>query len=160
MTENDYWAVISECAGQNDRPGALKLALEKLTDDQLIEFQQHFDSCFDAAYRWDLWGAAYVIGGGCSDDGFMDFRYGLIAMGRDVFQSALANPDSLVDVEGAENIADESLGYVCGDVYQARTGSDIPRDTHSTDEDMGDEWDFDDEALNRQHLPRLTEAYW
>ena len=30
----------------------------------------------DAAYRWSLWGAAYVINGGCSDDGFEYFAPG------------------------------------------------------------------------------------
>ena len=34
-------------------------------------------------YRWDMWAAAYLIGGGCSDDGFIDFRAGLIAQGLD-----------------------------------------------------------------------------
>ncbi|MFI0445410.1 DUF4240 domain-containing protein [Actinomadura sp. 6N118] len=31
----------------------------------------------DYAYRHPLWNAAYLIEGGCGDDGFMDFRDGL-----------------------------------------------------------------------------------
>lgn len=30
------------------------------------------------AYRRDLWAAAYHANGGCSDDGFIDFRIWLI----------------------------------------------------------------------------------
>lgn len=47
-----------------------------------------------ALYRWDVWAAAYLIGGGCSDDSFMDFRAGLIAQGRDWYQKAAASPAS------------------------------------------------------------------
>ena len=51
----------------------------------------------DALYRNDLWAAAYLIGGGFSDDGFIDFRAGLIAQGRDWYNKAAAAPDSLAD---------------------------------------------------------------
>ena len=50
----------------------------------------------DRAYRQELWGAAYLINGGCSDDGFVYFLGWLIAQGRDVYQAALPDPDSLV----------------------------------------------------------------
>jgi hypothetical protein len=36
-----------------------------------------------------------LINGGMSDDGFTDFRYWLISRGRDVYERALADPDSL-----------------------------------------------------------------
>jgi hypothetical protein len=39
----------------------------------------------------------YLIGGGCSDDGFIDFRAGLIAQGRDWYERAAASPDDLAD---------------------------------------------------------------
>ena len=38
----------------------------------------------DDSYRWDLWGAAYLANGGCSDDGFDYFRGWLIGQGRKV----------------------------------------------------------------------------
>ncbi|MEI5006890.1 DUF4240 domain-containing protein [Streptomyces sp. PmtA] len=47
--------------------------------------------------RWDVRAAAYVIGRGCSDDSFMDFRAGLIALGRAWYERAIGPPDSLAD---------------------------------------------------------------
>src|SRR5205823_6840092 len=44
-------------------------------------------------YRHDMWAGAYLIGGGCSDDGFISFRARLIAQGRDWYKKA--SPDSL-----------------------------------------------------------------
>ena len=50
------------------------------------------------AYRWDLWAAAYLIQGGCSDDGFEYFCDWLISLGKHRFEAALRNPDSLAEV--------------------------------------------------------------
>jgi hypothetical protein len=36
-----------------------------------------------------------VVNGHCSDDSFENFRCWLVSMGRDVYENALANPDSL-----------------------------------------------------------------
>ena len=46
-------------------------------------------------YTWDLWGVAYILKGGCSDDGFEYFRAWLIARGRDFVAQALADPEGL-----------------------------------------------------------------
>ena len=48
---------------------SLGTALSKLSGDELIAFEADFRRASLGAYRWDLWGAAYVINGGCSDDG-------------------------------------------------------------------------------------------
>ena len=65
---------------------------------------------FWRAYRWDSWAAAYSIGSGCSDDGFTDFRYFLISMGREVFERALADPESLLSVARAPGVEDVFFG--------------------------------------------------
>jgi hypothetical protein len=41
-------------------------------------------------------GAAYIIDGGCSDDGFEYFRCWLISRGKETFIKLKANPDSLI----------------------------------------------------------------
>jgi len=48
------------------------------------------------SYRWDLWGAAHLLGGGgCSDNGFDDSRGWLLTQGRATWQGAFRDPDSL-----------------------------------------------------------------
>src|SRR5215472_15971622 len=59
-------------------------------------------------------GAAFLIAGGCSDDGFIDFRAGLIAQGRDWYHEAAASPDSLADhpaLAAARHAWDNPLFY-------------------------------------------------
>ena len=69
--------------------------LGELPVDQIVAFDSAFRRHHSRAYTWDLWGAAYLIGGGCSDDGFADFRGWLISQGESAYDAALADPESL-----------------------------------------------------------------
>ena len=51
------------------------------TRQDILQYQERFDEVHAALYRWDVWGAAYLIAGVCSDDSFVDFRAGLRAQG-------------------------------------------------------------------------------
>jgi len=87
-----------------------------------------------ALYRWDVPAAAYLIGGGCSDDGFIDFRAGLTAQGRDWYEKLAASPDSLAD-------------------HPAMVGGGIGAET-------GEDFDFDDAEQVHRRLPRLVAPAW
>ncbi|MGZ3459968.1 MAG: DUF4240 domain-containing protein [Archangium sp.] len=103
----------------------LRRLLLKLPPGEIVDFRNHLLEQMDAAFRWDLWGAAYIIAGGCSDDGFADFRSWLISMERRVFENAVSNPESLVDVThapGVEDVFFEELQYVPAQAYEELTG--------------------------------------
>ena len=96
------------------------------------------------AYRWDLWAVAYIVNGGCADDGFEHFRGWLIAQGRPRFQEALENPEIVGDwAEPDENYCEDIL-YAAQDAYENRTGEVFPYDaihTHQPSETAGAPWD-------------------
>ena len=133
--------------------------LSVLEPEEIESYQKHFDRVFAAAYVWDLWAAAYIIDGGCSDDGFMDFRYGLILRGQKIFEVAIADPESLVDIADDSDggcIPNESFGYVASEVYESVTKQEMPdNDVVHSSSPSGEEWDFDDEQLCKQKLPKL-----
>jgi hypothetical protein len=110
------------------------------------------------AFQWDLWGAAYLIGGGCSDDGFADFRNWLISMGRRVFEEAVSSADSLaqvVDAPGVEDVFFEEFSHVAAEAYEELTGRELPGETgRGPDVPAGEEWSEEGEEL-RKRLPRL-----
>jgi len=125
-----------------------------------------------ALYRYDLWAAAYLIGGGCSDDGFIDFRAGLIAQGRDWYQKAAASPDSLAGhpaVAGARHprcgspLFYEEVNYAASYAFERVSGDEHAfwdaleargqRDRLAV---MGEDFDFDDDQEMRRRLPRLS----
>src|SRR5882724_1487694 len=103
MDEERFWKIIAKACRSNPRKAEewderLQAALSKLEPDEIIEWNHMFDRLAARAYTVDLWGAAYLINGGSSDDGFYYFRCWLIGMGRDVYEAAVANPDSLADL--------------------------------------------------------------
>ena len=76
------------------------------------------------ADRYGLWDAANIMMEWCSDGGFIDFRAWLIAQGKEVYLSALKDPDTLADIEPYGNCCFESLSYVGDNAYRQLTGQD------------------------------------
>ena len=83
------------------------------TEHEILDYQEKFDEAHQALYRWDMWAAAYLIGGCCTDDSFMDFRAGLIAQGRDWYQKAADSPDSLAGHPAVAAVARRPWGTRC-----------------------------------------------
>lgn len=168
MTNDTFWDIVakSKSASGGDwgaQAEALRRELSRLAADEIVEFERIFGEYADQAYRSDLWGAAYVIGGGCSDDAFIDFRSWLISMGRPVYEQAMADPDSLAEIDigpdAEEEAFFEEFAYVASEAYETKMGSDMPypqRD-HPADP-AGERWDEDGDDLQRR-LPRLWVTY-
>lgn len=161
MTEDEFWRIMDAtrlaAARIEDRPEALRSQLDELSSEAIATFHEHYLDQVERAYRWDLWGAAYVILGGCSDDSFDYFRDWLISEGRDVFEAALADPDSIAELDDVDDAELEELRYVAHEVFEAKTGEPLvggPRDINA--DPAGEEWDEDDvESL----YPNLAEKY-
>jgi hypothetical protein len=158
---SDLWSIIErvERASRGDLDAAcaaFQAELERLDDAALLATDIEFCHAMSGAYDWNVWGAAYVIHGGCSDDGFWDFRAGLVALGRKVYEQALRDPDALAEVEDiAERTLFEGFQYVPGNVLRAR-GLAEPRVPHTLDRPTGTEWDEKDVA---GRYPRLTARF-
>ena len=162
MDDDRFWAFIGaarDAAGDDveDRVSGLEQVLLNHHPDEVAEFRQKYDEMLARAYRWKLWGAAHVINGGCSDDGFRYFRDWLISEGEAVFEAALADPDSLADVAQDEDFELESFGYVAAEVYEQMTDQPLPASrTLDSAEPSGPAWKEEDlPAL----LPRLSKKF-
>ena len=124
-----FWGIIERTRssdGDQDRQmAALAAELSKLPPAEIETFGAVFARLLTETYSWDLWGAAYVIMGGASDDVFEYFRVWLISRGREVFEAARANPNELAtlipaDFDEAPDF--ERLAYVASGVWAERTG--------------------------------------
>jgi hypothetical protein len=68
-----------------------------------------------------------VLNGGASDDGFEYFQRWLISKGREVFEAAVADPDSLADLLAPDTEGPcefEEFAYVASEVWAEKTGID------------------------------------
>jgi hypothetical protein len=168
MEWKQFWKHV-EHAYRPDGPDhfeALKAELADLKWFEVVAFQARFDEAVAAANKIDLWGAAYLINGGCSDDAFRDFRCWLVGRGRHAYEAALKNPDTLADVLDGDPVDGFGLDAAALRVYEAQTGmSDFYDRLDRAEEDMpppppeGDDWDFEDEAEMRARFPRLSHLY-
>ena len=162
MHIDQFWQFIDTAKakagpGTEARVDALRSVLGDLGPSDLQSFQNHYDQQIRASYRWDLWAAAYIINGGCSDDGFRYFRDWLISEGRTVFEKALKDPDSLADLPHIDPAELESFGYVVLDLYEEKGMGKLGRDFAREDGDpAGETWEED--AVG-DLLPRLDAKY-
>lgn len=160
MTLEQFWTIVATVhqASSGDMPAKCRLLedeLRKLPAEEIRSFDEHFIDCLDRAYTWEMWAAAYIIGGGCSDDSFWDFRSTLISMGQETYDNAVADPESLADRE-ADIARYEGFQYVAGRVYKAVTGTEIGRHKPHPRKPTGYDWEDDELA---QLYPNLAKRY-
>jgi hypothetical protein len=167
MLKTEFWQIIDasrkEAGGDADAHlEALGEGLDALEPNELVSFQHWFDDYYRSADTWELWGAAYLIGGGCSDDGFMDFKGWLVTRGEKVLEAAVANPDSLAKVVGPdEDTQVEGFAYAAQWMWTKKTGkefADFPPSPLASGKAgiSGVEWQEDD--LDRL-FPKLAKKF-
>ena len=123
----------------------------------LSAFQRRYESYLIRANRWDLWGAAYLMNGGCSDDGFKYFRDWLISEGRDTYESALKDPDSLAEFPRRDYFELELFGYAAIKAFARKGGGELERDFQlEIAAPEGKEWN---ESELPAMFPRLARKY-
>lgn len=127
MDKEQFWNIVDEVHSSTDPRNqkevltALRDRLRNLPSEEILEWKQIFSFYQDAARRNDLWAASAAMGAHCSDDGFMDFRSWLISQGRDVYMSALKDPESLVSVNtDGQELNFEDYAYVPSKAYAER----------------------------------------
>jgi uncharacterized protein DUF4240 len=129
-----------------------------------------FDDALDALDHWDVWGAAYLALGGCSDDAYEYTRCWIVGRGRDAWTQARDDPDAYfaglfegIDPDGAwqrvdalGNLDGEPLLYAGGIAHERLTGAWLPaRAPREGARPRGEPWE---EADLPARLPRLSAA--
>lgn len=129
MDEGKFWSLIDASVegspSQDVQEGRLAAALGQLSAEDVAAFDQMFWVQEDSAYSWDLWGAAYIIHGGASDDSFEYFRRWLVSRGKATFEAALRDPDALADLIPAtqsEPAEFESFPDIAMNVWNLKMG--------------------------------------
>jgi hypothetical protein len=113
--------------------------------------------------------AAYLVNGGCSDDGFEYFRGWLIMQGREVYERVVADPDVLAGLaairaraSGGRPVECEDALYIAAQAYRAAAGGEFPGRVFTIgypELDPGWDFGFDDRAEMTRRLPRLAALF-
>ena len=175
MTQKEFWEHIEKSRRKDPYAHADRLVarLAKRPPADVLAFDRLWLVFRNRAYSWNMWGAAYLINGGCSDDGFIDFRSWLILRGRAVYTAALKNPDSLAAVVDPDEDVFECECYPGMDAWFLATGTvqdDAGYDAwdaawaaqNSTPDPLpalGRGWDFNNDRQMRKRYPCLAALY-
>jgi hypothetical protein len=180
MDRDHFWTLVEHTKGGDCQQHAQRLTarLRELDPASILAFQAVLDQLMDESFRWDLWGAAYLANGGCSNDGFDYFRGWLIGQGRKAYETVLADPDSLAayadgrdrrpgwgGLEVPVRLECEDLTAAAYWAYEAVTGQEPPSEPLPGEAEdrwqrgpAGEDWDFDDLGEMRRRYPRVWAA--
>lgn len=151
MDDHTFWKIIEEThdASMEEQERKLHDRLMQLPEAEILEFDRLSSVRYWELYSWELWGVAYLYWGGCSDDGFMDWRNWIVYCGKEAFETARDRPDDLVPlIEAHPDAGCEGIGYVPMNVLREKNPKwedaspdfDIPR----PDNPSGKNWEEDD----------------
>ncbi len=159
MNLDTLWRVLAyaRAESQDDVDRTAGIVMELLVE-QSIESIMAFDrvlfNLVAQAYTPQLWAASYIINYGTTDAGFEYFAGWLIARGKETYEAALADADSLTDVVSVDEEAEcESMLYVAQYAYERRMGTEMPiRNRRPPPRDVT--------LLRESELPQLCPRLW
>lgn len=171
MDIKTFWELIDKTrkAATGDarkQSGLLTEELAKLPAEEIISFQTIFYDLKDKAYIGNLWDAATVIMDGCGDDGFQEFREWLVGRGKEAYENAITDPETLVDIIKASEVIFPTLLGPAMDAYEKVTGKDMPPNQRECPELQGKptiNLDKDEKELLAEiseRFPKLTARFW
>jgi hypothetical protein len=179
-----FWAMIDVAIGRvqgiDSGEGGLEDVLSevlagRLEAGQIVLFSRRADQIASRAGTWDLLAACRLIDGWSSDDAFRDFRDFLILAGREIFERAVDDADSLaeqavlVKVRRSGRLAPGPIDDIAHAAWARVTGLEDEDDWFDAFESAGSEaaasvadwprgtpWDSWSENEYNARLPRLV----
>lgn len=177
MTEEYFWQLLDRCKEKGDDSEEqmewLTSQLAKGPVIDILSFDSILKKHFRQSYTSDLWAAAYIAMGGCSDDCFDYFRAWLLYLGKDSYYEAIEDPEALLPYFGLlqeqEEIPqlEEFLMVAC-EAFEEKTGRDMEdywklydqlMQDDDPDPDIDLDWDEDDEEGLSRMFPQLWAVY-
>ncbi|AZB42719.1 DUF4240 domain-containing protein [Bacillus sp. FJAT-42376] len=177
MTEEAFWSIFEQAKRySSEQEEQLEWMVEHLagqTIQDIVKFDELFSLYFIRSYTSNLWAAAYVIMGGCSDDCFDYFRAWLLFQGKKTYEAAIQNPETMIpplmELEAKNAIPQfEDLTYIGALAYEEKTGLNDSSYYEFYDQmviesyveaDIELDWDEEDEEGFKNRFPKLWERF-
>lgn len=175
MKEAEFWKILEESStgygtenSVNEHLDSLYAILERLSDQDLMDYYRIFKLLIRSANSHELWGAAWLVpdrefGQGCGDDEFDDFRAGLIARGQDTFTKVLCNPDLVAEVPFASLLKrGESFAFASDQIYRSRHDGAMLGEIIDLGKPAplkGKPWSEGDKAFFLENYPRCCDKW-
>lgn len=135
MTRDQFWQIITDAKKSVDdffeMHNYICENLAKMPNEEILAYNENFNKLMQDSNRWDLFAAATIISGGCSDDEFEYFRCWLISMGQKCYEDASQNPDNIAnyireDWSYEKIYKYEEMPYVAANAYRLKNCDNNP----------------------------------
>ncbi len=173
LDEDIYWNIVDGsllyAEDQERQLDFLVFSVGKLSAAEIVGFSLRTEKLLYDSYRSDLWCAAHIMEGGCSDDAFQYFRNWLISRGKTVYYKAMENPDNLADYFSELAVHEFELFWSMPHVaFSNKTGKYLESyiDYHrfqvmeNNYGRMEFNWNETDPETMRKICPRLMKTFW
>ncbi len=156
MDESSFWKLIHSSKGSAEK---ISRALKLMTPDEIKTFSSIYWEKHRSLHHWDVWAAAYIINGGCSDDSFHYFKAWAIGKGEETYKTALTSPDDLgsfvTKADTEEDCDNEMLNYAADEAFEALTGRNLDYETGEDEDPAGRPFDEEGDDLATR-FPKLA----
>src|SRR5207247_1956245 len=133
MTLDDFWVIVDDASGRANGNKArfldtISVSLRNLSAHEIVEFKRRMQDCVQHAYSWPLRAASEIVRDGCFHNEFEYFCAWLISRGRDTFDAAVRNADSLADLSIDDRASCEFEPFLEApyEAYKRSTGMPFP----------------------------------
>jgi hypothetical protein len=157
----EFWQLIDDTRPDDRDTGRHATAITSVLVDSgtedTLRFAAGFEQAIDSLYTFELWGAAYLSFGGCSDDAFEYLRAWIVGSGEAILALARDHPERLfIELLDAADDPDrrwdalgihqgEALLHAAGIAHERLTGEWLPaRSSPYPAEPVGDPWEESD----------------
>ncbi|MBB5083584.1 DUF4240 domain-containing protein [Nonomuraea endophytica] len=171
MNIDEFWKLIDDSDSREERQqiraAHLQEELKRRPHSEIIDFHAHFLALRQKVNTYRTWGAFGHLFGSPSTDSFLDFQAWLVGLGKESFDLASSDADSLCDVPQVREWvvrlmnpafeADPSIGYFPGFELLAYVARRAYREKAN-----GEATGFDN-ALSERGLEQMQEPadeYW
>lgn len=163
MTNKVFWELINSSKKHGEEQIEwLTNELSKMTVDEILEFEIEFRNKLEQSYTSSLWGAAFVIMGGCSDDGFDYFRGWLIAQGEEIYNKVLKSPEFLAEYLSEDYLEEDEFAPQLEEMLSVASDAYIYQKTGEIEYNDDIHTEFLDvlEARGYEFIPAEIEFDW
>jgi hypothetical protein len=174
MTEAIFWSLIEQSRAESKtRPKQIfQILQEKLTrfsSDEILRFDHILHEILRFGYRSNMLAAATIINVTSDLDELNEFESFIIMQGKEVWDNALKNPDSLADMEVEDEAKCSELLEIPEKAYEQASGEEDFEMVHADYQPQNligkqDLWQDEkgkvDKVKLKALLPRLYAKWW
>ena len=164
MKDERFWKLIADARQEDDFNIALTATLEDSPADDIVGFQNTLQRKIVDACAFPLLAANFIIQSYVSDDVFQDFRAWLVSHGRERFEAALADPESICDWferSEVENIDGGATLLIAQRAYDEYGDEEefFAQLVYPPEPEFEQDWPENAEGYKKR-WPRLVEKFW